>query len=355
MSDAPKPLKKDDPLDVAAVERTLRARLPDLPQPFSLQRFSGGASNLTYLARFGDRELVLRAPPPGASTLKSGAHDMEREHRILSRLRPHYPKAPRVVCLVDAADSPFGGAFFAMERVPGRVLRGHEALDPASMARASAALVDGLVELHAIDLERAGLADIGKPQGYLERQVSMWADRYEKARTDDVAEMDRLAPWLKANVPTTTRRPAFVHNDYKYDNLVLDPDDAGVVRAVLDWELSTVGDPIMDLGTTLAYWVDATDADEVQQLPFGPTAAPGNLTRAEVVRRYAEKSGRAVDDVLFAYVASTFKVAVIAQQIYFRWAKGFAKDDRFALMIVGVKVLAARAARALDAGRIDAP
>ena len=349
-----KPLKQDDPLDVDALERVLRERVPDLPAPFSLSRFAGGASNLTYLARFGDRELVLRAPPPGAATLKSGAHDMEREHKILSRLRPNYPKTPRVVCLVEAAASPFHGAFFAMERVQGRVLRGHAALDEASMRRASAALVDGLVELHAIDVEQAGLADIGKPQGYVERQVKMWAERYEKARTDDVPEMERLAAWLTANVPATTTKPAFLHNDYKYDNLVLDPDDAGVVRAVLDWELSTVGDPLFDLGTTLAYWIDPTDADEVQQLPFGPTAAPGNLTRAGVVARYAEKSGRDVSGVLYAYVASTFKVAVIAQQIYYRYAKGFAKDDRFAMMILGVKVLSARGARALDAGRIDA-
>ena len=343
----------------AAVERVLRERVPGVQGPFSLEKLAGGASNLTFLARFGDRELVVRAPPPGASTLKSGAHDMEREHRILARLHPVYGKAPRPVVLVEAAASPFGGAFFAMERVHGLVLRGPRlpkgvSIDAAAMRRTSEALVDGLVALHAIDVVATGLVDLGKPQGYVERQVHGWAERYEKAKTDDVPEMEQLAAWLRAHVPAQSD-VAFVHNDYKYDNLVLDPDDPTQVRAVLDWELSTVGDPLMDLGTTLAYWVDETDDDDVKQLPFGPTTLPGNLTRAEIVARYAEKSGRDVGNALFAYVASTFKVAVIAQQIYFRYAKGFTTDERFALMILGVKVLAARAARALDAGRIDAP
>ncbi len=353
--DEAKPMKEGDPLDVAALERVLRERMPTATGAFTLQRFPSGHSNLTYLARFGDAELVLRAPPPGASTLKSGAHDMEREHRILQRLHPHYPKAPQPVCFVEAAASPFGGAFYAMERKRGVVLRGTKSdLDAAQLRALSQNLVDGLVELHSIDVARAGLLELGKPDGYVQRQVTGWAERYEKAKTDDIAEMDSVAAWLRAHVPAT-KDTAFVHNDYKYDNVVLDPADPTKIIAVLDWELSTVGDPILDLGTTLAYWIDATDDDDAQQLPFGPTMLPGNLTRTELVARYALRSGRDVSNALFAYVCATFKVAVIAQQIYFRYAKGFTTDERFAPMIFGVKVLSARAARALDAGRIDAP
>jgi aminoglycoside phosphotransferase (APT) family kinase protein len=221
------------------------------------------------------------------------------------------------------------------------------------MRRISTALVDTLAELHAVDPAAAGLADLGHPAGYVARQVAGWTDRYLKAKTDEVPEVEAAAAWLAAHLPPERGTATLIHNDYKYDNVVLDAADLARVVAVLDWEMATIGDPLMDLGTTLGYWIDADDPPEHQALPFGPTMLPGNLTRVEVVARYAERTGRAVDEVLFYYVFALLKIAVIAQQIYRRFQDGHSRDPRFAGMIVGVRILGATAARALDRGRID--
>jgi aminoglycoside phosphotransferase (APT) family kinase protein len=213
------------------------------------------------------------------------------------------------------------------------------------------ALVDGLVDLHAVDLGGTGLSDFGHPEGYVERQVSGWTGRYFKARTDDLPEVEAAAAWLGEHRPPESGA-ALIHGDYKYDNLVLDPDDLGRVVAILDWEMATVGDPLMDLGTSLGYWVDPDDAAEIRMLPVGPTLMPGNLSRRQVVERYAERSGRDPGNALFYYVYGLFKVAVIAQQIYKRFKTGHTKDPRFAMMIAGVRLLGRQAARAIDRDRI---
>lgn len=336
MLDPTRPLRPDDDLDLKKLESLLGA-------PVQVEQFPRGHSNLTYLVKVGEKELVLRRPPPGAKAIKAG-HDMEREYRLLSKLHPLYPKAPRPVLFSDG--------FYLMERVRGVILRakppeGYDLSAPV-MKRISESVVDDLVALHAVD---AAKLEIGHPEGYVQRQVAGWSERWAKARTEDVPDMERAARWLAENVPPS-RDASVIHNDYKYDNIVLDPEDLSRVRAVLDWEMATTGDPLSDLGTALAYWVEPGDPREVLALGLGLTALPGNLTREAVVARYAAKSGRDVSAVPFHYVAALFKVAVIAQQLHFRWKQGFTKDERFAGLNAAVRALAGQAVRSIERGRI---
>jgi aminoglycoside phosphotransferase (APT) family kinase protein len=352
--DGAKAVRAGEELDLARLEPYLRERLPAWEGPLALAQFPGGHSNLTYLLQLGGRQLVLRRPPFG-SKVKT-AHDMGREHRILSRLPNVYAKAPRALLYCEDL-AVIGAPFYLMERVEGVVLRGTRPkgvnLDEKAMRALSEATVDGLAELHAVDYAAAGLGDLGHPEGYVARQVSGWSERYVKSRTDDISEMETVARWLADHKPAREAVATLIHNDFKYDNLVLAAEDLTKIRAVLDWEMATVGDPLMDLGTTLGYWIDPDDAEPMRLLPFGPAALPGNLRRLEVVERYAKTTGRDVGDVLFYYAYATFKVAVIAQQIYYRYKQGLTKDERFAAMISGVQILAAQAARAIELGRID--
>jgi aminoglycoside phosphotransferase (APT) family kinase protein len=351
-------------LDAVPLEAWLRERLPDLPsEPLEIEQFPGGHSNLTYLLRFGDREMVLRRPPFG-SKVKT-AHDMGREYRVLSHLQGHYPKAPSTLACSDGPEV-IGAPFYVMERVRGVIFRDQRS-GTEGMRRLSEELVDGLAELHAVNYQEAGLADFGRPEGYVERQVNGWRKRWEGSRTDDVPDIERAAAWLSdygvgtPSPPARGRGPGrgglgstavLVHNDYKYDNVVFAPDLSRIV-AVLDWEMSTIGDPLLDLGTTLGYWVDPDDDPVLRMLPSGPTTVPGNLSRIEVVQHYAATTGRDVSDIVFAYVFGLFKIAVIAQQIYFRFQQGLTKDPRFAAMITSVRLLGRTAVSALDKGRID--
>jgi aminoglycoside phosphotransferase (APT) family kinase protein len=318
-----------------------------------IAQFPGGHSNLTYLLRWGGRELVLRRPPLG-STVRT-AHDMGREFRVLAKLAPVYPRAPRPLAHCDDA-SVIGAPFYVMERVRGVVLRDRRAggldIPPERIRRLAEAAVDGLAELHGIDLAAAGLADLGRPAGYAARQVAGWGERWLAARTDDVPEIDRAFAWLGERLPAESGPPALLHNDYKYDNLVFAP-DLTRVAAVLDWEMATTGDARMDLGYALACWVDPDDAPPLQALAFGPTARPGNLSRAAVAERYAQTAGREPGDILFFYVFGLAKLAVIAQQIYARYRRGLTQDERFAHLLDGVRILAATAGKATAKGRID--
>jgi aminoglycoside phosphotransferase (APT) family kinase protein len=325
-----------------------------------VEQFPGGHSNLTYLLRFGGRELVLRRPPRGASV--KTAHDMGREHRVLSRLHRCYPKAPRALA---ACDDPavIGAPFFLMERVEGIILRrllpaGAGSVPAPSRLRAlSEATVDALAELHAVDPAAAGLADLGRPAGYTARQVSGWTERWQRAATDPVPDVDRAAAWLAEHLPRRSAAEeesaaALLHNDFKLDNLVLAA-DLGAVAAVLDWEMATVGDPLMDLGTSLGYWLDPDDDEALRILPVGLTALPGNLSRAEVVERYARATGRDASGILFHYVFGLLKIAVIAQQIYYRYRSGLTRDERFAPLHDSVRLLGRTTAQAIARQRID--
>jgi aminoglycoside phosphotransferase (APT) family kinase protein len=211
--------------------------------------------------------------------------------------------------------------------------------------------VDNLAALHAVDLQATGLAGLGRPEGYVARQVKGWADRYRAACTEEVPSVEAAAAWLAAHMPGESGA-ALIHNDYKYDNVVLDPGDHSRIRAVLDWEMATVGDPLMDLGTMLGYWTDPDDPADLRSRPYGPTLLPGSLSRRQVVERYVERSGRPVESALFYYVFALFKIAVIAQQIYRRYVEGHTRDERFAPLIRWVHGMGAQASRALERQRI---
>ena len=305
--DAPREVRREDRLDEGALAEFIARAFPgDFgaagggARTVSVSQFGAGHSNLTYLVTFGGREAVLRRPPHGASV--KSAHDMRREFDVLSAVSPLYSKAPKALAFCDDP-SVIGAPFFLMERVQGLVLRSSEPppgvhLPPPRMRALSEAFVDSLAELHALDVSTGPLAALGKPEGYAARQVSGWTERWIRARTEDVPALDAAAAWLAGRVPEAARS-ALVHNDFKYDNLVLDPADPRRILAVLDWEMATLGDPVLDVGTTLGYWIDPDDAPEVRALPFGPTLIPGNLSREEVAARWKERTGRPDADVLF--------------------------------------------------------
>jgi aminoglycoside phosphotransferase (APT) family kinase protein len=350
--DATARVRPGEELPVASVEAYLAQQFPDAAGPLTVEQFPHGHSNLTYLLRVGDREFVLRRPPFG-NQVKT-AHDMGREFRVLSKLCAVYPTAPRPYFYCDD-ESVLGAPFYVMERRRGVVLRRattpDPAIDPPTARRLSTALIDNLALLHALDYKAAGLADLGKPEGYVARQVTGWINRYTNARTDPFPEMDRIAQWLTDHMPKESGA-ALIHNDYKYDNLVLAPDDLTRIVAVLDWEMATVGDPLMDLGTTLGYWVEAGDPESTHANAVGPTALPGSLTRQELVARYAEKTGRDVSGVLFYYCFGLYKIAVIIQQIYARFVRGDTRDERFGRLNERVAALSRQAVQALETGRL---
>jgi len=324
--DEPRPVRAGEELDAERLRSYLAGRLRAAPGPLEILQFPHGHSNLTYLLRLGGEEYVLRRPP-FANRVKS-AHDMGREYRVLEPLCRVYEPAPCPVLFCDD-ESVIGAPFYVMQRRRGVVFRGADAPPPDTLRVVSESLVDNLARLHAVDYRAAGLGDLGHPGGYVERQVSGWTKRYLDAQTDELPDLEAVGAWLAANRPADSGA-AVIHNDYKFDNLLLDPADPSRVEAVLDWEMATVGDPLMDLGTTLGYWVEPGDPEPLQKLVTGPTIEPGCLTRRGVVERYERATGRAVDRPLFYYAFGLFKVAVIAQQIFARHARGATADPRFA-------------------------
>jgi aminoglycoside phosphotransferase (APT) family kinase protein len=254
----------------------------------------------------------------------------------------------------EATGELLGAPFYLMERRRGVILRKQLppdlAADGAAIRRVCELLVDALVELHAVDFAAAGLGDLGKPAGYVERQVTGWTERYRGSQTDDLPAITEVAAWLASHRPADGA-PALIHNDFKFDNVIFDP-ALSSITGVLDWEMATLGDPLMDLGTSISYWAQASDPAMYHQLPFGPTAAPGMMTREEVARRYLERSGRRTDDLVFYYAFGLLKTAVIAQQIYYRFAKGLTTDARFAQMIFAVRLLAEQARASIERGEI---
>lgn len=350
MIDAPQDVREGAGFDVERLAAWVKVHAPELDGALQVQQFRRGYSNLTYLVSVGEHELVLRRAPPGVKI--ASAHDMGREHRILSGLCRVWDKAPRPVALCEDPDV-IGSPFYLMARVRGVILRAKlpkgVALPPDAAASVAGALARTLAEIHAVDLDAAGLADLGRAEGYVQRQVDGWARRYQAARTDDVDAMDRVGAWLAANRPTEAGA-VLVHNDLKHDNVVLDPDDLGQVRAVLDWEMATLGCPLMDLGTSLSYWVQADDPPLLRAARFGPTDVPGAPTRAAFAAAYAEASGRTLPDLRFYYAFGLYKLAVIAQQLYARHVRGLTTDPRMAGMLLGVQACAAQAERAIADG-----
>jgi len=352
--DRPIAVRDGEKLNVDRLEAYLREELGAPKAMLSVEQFPSGFSNLTYLLRFGGRQLVLRRPPFGAK-IKS-AHDMGREFKILSGLAGVYDKAPRPLFYCQDLKV-LGAPFYGMERVGGVILRPRMAEEmiptPRRMAEIADELIDTLAELHGVDYQAAGLEDLGRPEGYVQRQVEGWARRYQSAKTDQLPEMEKVVAWLSENQPEREEGAALIHNDFKYDNVVLDPEDGRRIVAVLDWEMATIGDPLMDLGTSLGYWLEPEDPPEMLALNLSPTVLPGNPTRGAVVEKYAAASGRSVEDVLFYYVYGVFKIAVIIQQIYTRYKLGHTQDPRFASLIHGVRASGRTAWQAVQKKRID--
>ena len=346
MIDSAKYIRNGEELDLDKLKAYLSENLEGFSGELEISQFPSGFSNLTYLLKTGEKEYVLRRPPFGANI--KGGHDMSREFRVLSALDGVYSKSPKPVLFCDDHEV-MGADFYMMERVKGVILRGSPPKDidlqPELMRSISEATVNHLAELHLIDLEASGLSDFGKPDGYTKRQVEGWIGRYYKAETDKLPHMDEAAEWMKANIPEQ-KYVSLIHNDYKYDNLILNPEKLDEIIAVLDWEMATIGNPLMDMGTSLAYWAQATDSDILK--PFSLTWLPGNYTRAEFVEQYQKKTGFDLSDQLFYYVFGAFKIGVIIQQIYARYMKGLTKDPRFANLIYAVKACGENAARALE-------
>ena len=322
-------IRSGQALDVPSLENYLQIKMNLSKVSLEVLQFPFGYSNLTYLLRFGKHELVLRCPPHGAK-IKSG-HDMGREFQILSGLYPIYPKVPKPYFFCKDT-SVIDCSFYVMERMKGIIFRGHTPKNqlptPAQMHTLSNKFVTTLAEVHAIDYRIAGLENIGRPEGYVLRQIEGWTKRYIAAKTDNIENLEKVYTWLNKNIPKQYQA-AFIHNDFKYDNLILSEDGKLNIKGILDWEMSTIGDPLMDLGTTLGYWIQESDPEFMKKKNMNISLNKGNLTRGELVEKYAQITNLSIDNFTFYYVFGLFKIAVIIQQIFFRYKNGFTKDTRF--------------------------
>ncbi len=352
--DTPSAPRQGEELD----EKKLRVYLGDVldeiddKSPLRLQQFPGGHSNLTYLITQGDTQFILRSPPRG-NTIKS-AHDMGREYRVLSKLGPAYAKAPTPMLYCED-ETVIGSKFYLMERVRGSILRKDfpDEVEPAPgiLGALCTSFVETLTELHDVDYQEIGLGDLGRPEGYVQRQVEGWSKRYQNAKTDEIPTVDFIVKWLEEELPSTGGS-ALIHNDFKFDNLVLAEGELTRVVGILDWEMTTLGDPLMDLGTALSYWVQADDPKATQSLRFGPTHLPGMLSRQELAERYAALRGCELDSILFYYVFGLFKSLGVVQQLYYRFHKGLTKDPRLGHFIHAVRILSDQAKLAIERGHI---
>jgi aminoglycoside phosphotransferase (APT) family kinase protein len=322
-------VRAGEELDIAAVDAWLRTHGVVLEGEPQVTQFSGGASNWTYRLQYPNRDLILRRPPAG--TKARSAHDMGREFLVQSALKPHYPAVPAMVALCKDA-AVIGSDFYVMDRIDGLIPRANlpkgVALDAAQTRTLCTNVIDKLIELHRVDYHAAGLGSLGKGAGYARRQVEGWSERYLKAKTWNVPSFRRVRAWLHANIPDDVAT-CVIHNDWRFDNVVLAAHDPTRVIGVLDWEMATLGDPLMDLGSALAYWVQADDGALMRSTRRQPTHLPGMLTRREVVDYYLRRSGLSTPDWRFYEVFGLFRLAAIIQQIYFRYHHGQTKNPAF--------------------------
>lgn len=343
------PVREGESLDWAKLDRHLKTVLPHLEGTPQVGQFPGGASNLTYRLRYANDTLVLRRPPLG--TKAKSAHSMIREYEIVSRLRPVYPAVPEALHYCDDATI-VGSEFYVMRSIPGQVLRRELPTDWNFDAAATRGFCERfwhkLVELHAVDYAAAGLADFGQPEGYARRQVIGWNGRYERALTPDVDEFLGVRDWLEAHLPPAPPRAAVLHGDFRIDNVIVAADEPHEILAVLDWELCALGDPLMDLGNALAYWIEPDDPDYLKALQLQPSTAAGMLTRAQILDLYQERTGVRIDDFTFYLVYGYWRTTVILQQIYYRYFHGQTKDARFATFGIAVQQLGAHCSRLID-------
>ena len=317
-------------LDVDVIDRVLKEHIDGLSGVPEITLYPSGASNLTYAIDYPDRRLVLRRPPFGY--IPKGGHNMFREYRIMRDLKPVYPAVPDVLLYQDE-ESVLGKEFYVMDRVPGHIIHldipGEWGWDAARTRELCENYFEKLVELHQVDWRALGLEDFGRPEGYVERQINGWNRRWEKAWTDDVERFDDVQRWLVDNMPADSGAASILHGDYRIDNCILNPDDPTRINAVLDWEICAIGDPLMDLGNTLTYWVQADDPPSMKATVRQPSMAPGMMTRREILDFYAERTGTDVSRFSYYYVYGIWRLAVVIQQLYRRYHDGATDDPRF--------------------------
>ncbi|MCP4438283.1 MAG: phosphotransferase family protein [Aureispira sp.] len=337
--DQPRDVRKGEEIDADVISNYLRQHIPNLEGTANIKQFKGGASNLTYQLDFGQESYILRRPPIG--TKAKSAHNMEREHDIMNRLKPHYPTVPKML-LHCADESIIGSEFYVMEKLRGFIPRASlpkelELSKPQVQPFCKAA-VDKLIELHKIDYKEAGFESYYRGEGYVERQVKGWSKRYKKAQTPDVPDYEFVMDWLHKEMPKDIRT-CIIHNDFRFDNLVYDADDLSNVIGVLDWELATVGDPLMDLGSSMAYWIEAKDPKCLQLMRPQPTNLDGMMTRDELAEYYLKEMGFGAVNMKYYYVFGIFRLAVIAQQIYYRFYHKQTTNKKFVFFGVAVQML----------------
>ncbi|MCD6390086.1 MAG: phosphotransferase family protein [Desulfobulbaceae bacterium] len=346
-------IRSGEEIDPAAIKKFLQENIDNLSGDIIITQFPSGYSNLTYLLEMGSKQMVLRRPPIGAK-VKAG-HDMGREYKVLKALYPVFPYCPKPLAYTEDS-SIIGSPFFVMEKLSGIILR--KDLPPElNFSKEQArnlclTLTDLQADIHALDVKACGLDFIGKPAGYVQRQVEGWSTRYRKAKTDDAPDCETIMAWLKEKMPADTDQPTIVHNDYKFDNVVLDINNPEKIIGVLDWEMTTYGDPLLDLGNSLAYWVEENDPKEMQMIRTMPTNMPGALTRREILDHYAERTGRNTRQFDFYYTFGLFRLTVIAQQIYYRYYHKITDNKRFASLIFVVKALENAALKVIESSTL---
>lgn len=354
------PVRGGEELDIARIDAYLKSRIAGLQGTPEVTQFPGGASNLTYRLRYANRDLILRRPPFGHKA--KSAHDMGREAKVMSGLKPAYPWVPNVLAFCqhdDESAAVMDSDFYVMDRLVGIIPRQNLPKElnfgPEQTRKLCLNVIDKLVELHQVDPAAAGLSDLGKGEGYVRRQIEGWSQRFRTAKTDDVSDFEAVMSWLAAKQPAHEVATCVIHNDYRFDNVVLNPENPFEVIGVLDWEMATLGDPLMDLGNSLAYWVQADDDEFFKMTRRQPTNAPGMLTRQEVIDYYGERTGWSnwsSDNFDFYTTYGLFRLAVIAQQIYRRYKDGATRNPQFATFGALVNYLDQRCQKLIAASRL---
>lgn len=326
--------------------------ISDVNSELDISQFSTGASNLTYRIKIEGHDYVLRRPPFGA--IKRG-HDMGREYKVLSGLANGFSKSPKAYAYTED-ETIIGSSFYIMQMIPGIILDYPDVLDmnitPSDFKLIADKWMETFIELHNLDYEAVGLGDLGRPAGYVERQVRNWAKQYLKAAIDEIPEMTKIMSWLDENQPREYDH-SLIHNDYKYNNVVFADNTWQELSAVLDWEMCTLGDPMMDFGASVAYWFTPEDGEMINKGLPSPTALPGNPSRSELVQMYADRTGKSMDNIVFYYVFGLFRTAVIVQQIYYRFHHGYTTNPKFAQFNMAAQMFSTMAWQSIQKGRID--
>lgn len=347
-------VREGEELDGTVVDKLIKQNVDGVTGTPLVRQFAGGNSNLTYSIQYADRNFVLRRPPFGTRP-KSG-HSMIREFKVMNALKPVFPAVPETYFHVSDEDSPFGAEFYVMEQVAGRKLERdipkEWGFGEEEGRKLCLSFFDKLIGLHQVDYNAIGLGDFGKPEGYVERQVLGWNRRYEKALTDDVESFEDVRKWLEDNMPKGEVGHSILHGDYRLDNVILAEENPFEIVAVLDWEISALGDPLMDLGNTLAYWSQPSDPEPMKMMRMQPCLEPGMLTREEICDLYAERTGYDLSKFDYYHVYGVFRLAVILQQIYYRYYHGQSKNPAFASFAGRTNLLGGYARQLIESSNI---